>query len=247
MNPFLCMYLSLTHTFFMRDGRHIVMGKIYFGLTCHVKTLTFFLLGLRGREQEFSDLSGNDEFWGPHPLPRTRIESHRWELWIWGTPAGSITVLGGHLEPQAWGASLFPLLHIQNTRMHSSRMRTGRSLTVSRSLLPGGGSSPGGVWSGGWGVWSGRCLLWGVSGPWTGSAPGGSAPGRVVSALGGLVRGVVVVVSQHALRQTPPLLTESQTPVKTLPWPIFVAAGKYSINYLYRRMLNTVSWETTVL
>ena len=44
-----------------------------------------------------------------------------------------------------------------------------------------------------------------------------------VSARGGclLPRGV----SQHALRQTPPPLTESQTPVKTLPWPNFVAAG----------------------
>ena len=30
----------------------------------------------------------------------------------------------------------------QITRMHSSRMRTGRSLTVCRSLLPGGGVSP---------------------------------------------------------------------------------------------------------
>ena len=48
-------------------------------------------------------------------------------------------------------------------RMHSSRMRTGRSLTVCRSLLLDGGVlSPGG------------CLLWGVSAP-GGSAPGGSA------------------------------------------------------------------------
>ena len=48
------------------------------------------------------------------------------------------------------------------TRMHSSRMRTGRSLTVCRSLLPLGGwglSAPGG---------GGRCLLPGVV-----SAPGG--------------------------------------------------------------------------
>ena len=53
------------------------------------------------------------------------------------------------------------------TRMHSSRMRTGRALTVFRSLLlPGGGylPGPGEVWSGG-GVWSGR-----------GSAPGGGVP-----------------------------------------------------------------------
>ena len=37
--------------------------------------------------------------------------------------------------------------------MHSSRMHTGRSLTVCRSLLPGGGYAPGG------------CLVWGVPGP----------------------------------------------------------------------------------
>ena len=55
--------------------------------------------------------------------------------------------------------------------MHSSRMRTGRSLTVCRSLLPGGGG----------------CLLrevsaWGLSAPGGGgvcsggvSAPGGSS------------------------------------------------------------------------
>ena len=219
INPFLCMYLSLNHTLFMRDGRHIVMAKIYFGLTCHVKT--FFLLGLRGREQEFSDLSGNDEFWGPHPPSRTRIGSHRWDLWMRNSP-GPFTVLGGHLEPQAWGASLFPLLHIQNTRMHSSRVRTGRSLTVSRSLLPGE-SGPGG------------------------SGPGGSALGRGVSALGGSGLGGGGGGIPACTEADPPLLTESQTPVKTLPWPNFVAAGKYSINYLYRRMLNIVSWETTVL
>ena len=47
----------------------------------------------------------------------------------------------------------------------------------------------------------------------------------VVSApSGGLLPGVV---SQHALRQTPPLLTESQMPVKTLPCPNFVVGGKY--------------------
>ena len=45
------------------------------------------------------------------------------------------------------------------TRMHSSRMRTGRSLTVCCSLLPGGG---GFAWSGGVSAWS-----WGGS-PWSG-------------------------------------------------------------------------------
>ena len=76
--------------------------------------------------------------------------------------------------------------------MHSSRMRTGRSLTVCWRLLPGvGGSGPGGVRSRGGGLVRGG-LLWGVS------APRGVYGPRGVSAPGGLV------VSQHALRQTPP-------------------------------------------
>ena len=97
------------------------------------------------------------------------------------------------------------------TRMHSSRMRTGRSLTVCWSLLPRGGvSAPG------WGVCSQGGLVPGGSGPW-GSAPGGSAPGD--SGLSGGVwsggvwsRGDLLLggISQHALRQTPlpPLWTD---------------------------------------
>ena len=83
------------------------------------------------------------------------------------------------------------------------------------------------------GVCSRGCLLWGVSAPRVVSAPEGcllwgvSAPGVLLLGVsapgGGLLLGGV---SQHALRQTPPLpLTESQMPVKTLPWPNFVAAG----------------------
>ena len=66
----------------------------------------------------------------------------------------------------------------------------------------------GGVWFWG-GVCYGGCLIRG----------GGCLVPGGVSALG---------VSQHDLRQTPspPLWTESQTPVKTLPWPNFVAADK---------------------
>ena len=83
-------------------------------------------------------------------------------------------------------------------------MRTGRSLTVlCRSLLPGGE-----------GVCSGGCLLLGVSGP-RGVFFGGPAP------RGGWYS------SMHWGRPHP-LWTESQTPVKTLPWPNFVAAGKNS-------------------
>ena len=57
--------------------------------------------------------------------------------------------------------------------------------------------------------------------------PGGVPPSRGRRCLlpGG--------VSQHALRQTPPLLTESQTPVKTLPWPNFVAAGNKWHRYVF--------------
>ena len=79
--------------------------------------------------------------------------------------------------------------NIFGTRLHSSRMRTARALTVSPSMLcavgvsaPGDVSSPGG------------CLL-----PGGVSALGDvSALWRMMSALGG------GVVSQHALRQTPP-------------------------------------------
>ena len=76
------------------------------------------------------------------------------------------------------------------TRMHSSRMRTVRSsgrlsrgCVCSRGVCFGGVSVPGGVSSQGR-VCSGGCLLRGVSAP-----------------DGCLLRGVV---SQHALRQTPP-------------------------------------------
>ena len=141
------------------------------------------------------------------PPPNQNWKSSLRTLDLRNSP-GPITVLGGHLEPQAWGVSLFPLLHIQNTRMHSSRMRTGRPLTVSRSLLPGGGSGPGGLVQG-VGVWSWGCLLWGclVQGVWSREgvcSGGGLLWGGGCLLWGGLVRGAVVVVSQHALRQTPP-------------------------------------------
>ena len=136
-------------------------------------------------------------------------------------------------------------------------MRTGRSLTVCWRLLRGGclPASGGSDWSrGGVGVsaWSGEgvylvlggclpgrgCLVWGVC-----LVTGG---GGVCLVWGGvyLVRGDVYLVggclpgprggvwsggswhpSMHWGRS--PLWTESQTPVKTLPWPNFFAAGKY--------------------
>ena len=63
-------------------------------------------------------------------------------------------------------------------------------------------------------VWGGGSLVWG-------GLPG---PGESAWLGASLVpRGLA---SQHALRQSPPLRTESQTPVKTLPLPNFIAAGK---------------------
>ena len=111
------------------------------------------------------------------------------------------------------------------TRMHSSRMRTGRSLTVCWRLLPGGG-----------------CLLPG--------GVGGSGLGGVCSG-GGVWSGPGGVVSGHTLRQTPspPLWTESQMPLKTLPWPNFVAAGKNFIMseshdvklFLFRNLIHSTA------
>ena len=108
--------------------------------------------------------------------------------------------------------------------MHSSRMRTGRSLTVCCSLFRGGVCSQGG------------CLLRGVFARGV-SAPGGVCllPGvsaRGVSALGVWSGGVCSWgggVSQHALRQTPSPHGQNSwhTLVKILPWPNFVAAGNY--------------------
>ena len=144
-------------------------------------------------------------------------------------------------------------------------MRTGRSLIVCWRLLPRGVSAPGGVCSGGGSAPGGGLLPGGWGGVWSRgvSALGRSAPGGGLvlggcllpgglSAPGGLCSGGGV--SQHALRQTPsPPWTESQTPVKTLPWPNFVAAGKYKCasnlfqlvaisNFVYYGKLN---WPTT--
>ena len=85
-------------------------------------------------------------------------------------------------------------------------------------VCSGGLSAPGGC------LLQGGCLLRGVSAP-----EGCLLPWGVCS------RGMVVF--QHALRQTPPLWTESQTPVKTLPWPNFVAAGNYDFMNVKKRAL----------
>ena len=127
--------------------------------------------------------------------------------------------------------------------MHSSRMGTGLSFTVCRSLLPGGGSAPRGV-----SALGGCLLLGGLSVPWgvcsqAVSALGGGGcllRGRGVSAPGEggvcswgecLLPGGVCswgvsargVVSQHALSQTPIPVNRITHTCKTLPWSNFVA------------------------
>ena len=85
---------------------------------------------------------------------------------------------------------------IKETRMHSSRMRTGRSLTVYRSLLPeGGGCLLGGcLLRVGVSAPGGGCLLrvGGVCSGWGVSAPrGGVCSGWVSASRGGVCsRGV---------------------------------------------------------
>ena len=83
----------------------------------------------------------------------------------------------------------------------------------------------------------GGCLVPGVSGSRGVSAPegclvpGGVCSGGVPAPRGGFWSwGGVCVCSGGGIpacteADTPPLWTESQTPVKTLPWPNFVAAG----------------------
>ena len=125
--------------------------------------------------------------------------------------------------------------------MHSSRMRIGRSLTICRSLLPGGVLSPGGcTWFLGGCVWfCGGCLLRGCMLRWGGglcgvcywgvTAPGVSAPGGVcsggyllwgVSAQGGVCSGGGSVCSRGSvcsggcllLGGSIPACTEADTP-----------------------------------
>ena len=69
--------------------------------------------------------------------------------------------------------------------MHSSRMRTGRSLTICWCLLPGGVSA----WSGGWVSGHGGLWFWGVS-AWSGGVclsggVGSLVPGGCLPGLGG--------------------------------------------------------------
>ena len=99
--------------------------------------------------------------------------------------------------------------------MHSSRMRTGRSLTVCCSLLPGGGVP--GLWGGC--AWSpGGCLVpgGGVPGPGEGGGgvpgPGCLVWGGGVPGPGGICSGGVCAWSRGGI----PACTEADT----LPPPV---------------------------
>ena len=67
-----------------------------------------------------------------------------------------------------------------------------------------------------------------------------SRGGRVCSWGGCLLLGVGGYPSMHWGRTPPPPWTESQTPVKTLPWPNFVAAGKNLVS-----SFRQVIWKST--
>ena len=140
--------------------------------------------------------------------------------------------------------------------VRSSGRFSGGGCLLRGGLLGGsapGVSAPGGVCSKGvsapGGVCSGGCLLLGVS------VLGGVCSGGVysggVSALGGLLRGVrgcvcseggllwggVCVVSQHALRQTPPPPPRGQTdPCKNITFTTSLRTVKIQQHYIRRRV-----------
>ena len=118
-------------------------------------------------------------------------------------------------------------------------MRTGRSLTVCWSQLPGGDLVRGGSGLGGAGCapggsgQGGMCLLLG------GSARGGLVWGGVLWEVcsGRVCSGGVYPSMYWGRHPFPPV--DRQTPVKILPWPNFVAAG----NKLIRQLTSTVIWH----
>ena len=117
-------------------------------------------------------------------------------------------------------------------------MRTGRSLTVCWSLLHGGGCLLQGVSALGGCLLLGEVLLWGVLAPGGCLLPGGcpllgvSTPeGGGVCSGGCLLRGGAcsqggVLVSQHALRQTPSHEQNDRQVQKYYLGHNFVVAGK---------------------
>ena len=101
----------------------------------------------------------------PHG-PDTPPTRHPWTRLPDQTPPGPDTPLGpGIFWDQTPPQTEF-LTHASETRMHSSRMHTGCSLTVCQGVPgPGRVPGPGGAWSRG-GAWSqGGMVLGGVPGP----------------------------------------------------------------------------------
>ena len=136
-------------------------------------------------------------------------------------------------------------VNFKEQEWHSSGMRTGRALSVWGMCTWSGGCvpGPGGVPGLGGCTWSqGDVPGRGVPGPGR-DVPGprgvylvlGEVPGPG-GCLPGTPPGPDQVYPPPGTRpgtppgpdqvHTPPPWTESQTPVKTLPWPNFVAAGK---------------------
>ena len=106
------------------------------------------------------------------------------------------------------------------TRMHSSRMRTGRSLTICRSLLPGGDvcyQGRGGLLQRGWCLLPVGCLFQGGL-PRGVSALGGGAPGGGVCSWGGLC--------MPGIPDPPPREQNDKQVQKYYLGHNFVAAGK---------------------
>ena len=139
------------------------------------------------------------------------------------------------------------IVNLTSTRMHSSRMRTGRALTVSG----GGGVHP-------------RRIFWGEKKLkkkkkekkiWRNPPPENFRPPRKIGdppkisdppKIGDTPRDQTHPPKFQTPPGTrpPPLLTESQTRVKILPWPNFVAAGKNWISYLHYLNMFCVAYNT---
>ena len=172
----------------------------------------------------------SDRLWTLNELMRQMWITQQWRIIyfpIWTTSSS---------KPIIWIIST-------KTRMHSSRMRNVDRMLESASR--GGGVCFGGVCSGR------GCLLRAVSAPgggvwsWRGLLPGGVCsggcllPGSVCSGgvcLGGVCSQVGRVCSWGCLlpggyipacTEADPPSVDRQTPVKILPWPNFVAAGKH--------------------
>ena len=144
--------------------------------------------------------------------------------------------------------------------MLASASQGGSSVPGPGGSAPRGVSALGGICLGGCmpgsgghllpGPGGGGCLVWGVSAP-GGRGGGVPGPGGVVCLVWGGVCswGVVCLVQGWGVCLVPggawsgggsgipacteadtPLWTKSQTPVKTLPWPNFVAAGNKTLH-----------------